>query len=44
MVNDIRSLNLSNCVAIVTYEVLRQKSYLNLSKTETIKGEDWLIK
>ncbi|MDI9517804.1 MAG: tRNA (cytidine(34)-2'-O)-methyltransferase [Erysipelotrichaceae bacterium] len=44
MVNDIRSLNLSNCVAVVTYEVLRQKSYLNLSKTETIKGEDWLIK
>ena len=39
-----RSLNLSNCVAIVVYEVLRQKEYIGLSRFETIKGEDWLNK
>ena len=27
MVEDVRSLNLSNCVAIVIYEILRQKNY-----------------
>ena len=40
---NVRALNLSNCVAIATYEVLRQQDYPNLSKTETQKGEDWLI-
>lgn len=40
---NVRALNLSNCVAIATYEVLRQQNYPNLSKTETQKGEDWLI-
>ena len=39
----LRALNLSNCVAIATYEVLRQQDYPNLSKTEKIKGEDWLM-
>jgi len=29
--NKIRALNLSNCVAIVLYEVLRQRKYPNLS-------------
>ena len=42
MIEGVRSLNLSNCVAIVVYEVLRQKNYVNLSKVETIKGEDFL--
>lgn len=43
MVADARSLNLSNCVAICVYEVLRQLDYPGLSKTEQIKGEDWLL-
>lgn len=37
-----RSLNLSNTVAIVVYEVLRQLDYPGLSKVEAIKGKDWL--
>lgn len=44
MVKDARSLNLSNCAAIIVYEVLRQLDYPNLSTHEEIKGEDWLIK
>ena len=40
--SNVRALNLSNCVAIATYEVLRQQNYPNLSKVETQKGEDWL--
>lgn|SRR5574344_1983008 len=39
-----RSLNLSNSVAIVLYEVLRQKNYFGLSTYESIKGEDFLFK
>ena len=35
---DVRALNLSNCVAIATYEVLRQQNYPNLSQTEPHKG------
>jgi len=42
MVIDARSLNLSNSVAIVVYEVLRQQNFLNLATHETIKGEDFL--
>ena len=42
MVANARSLNLSNCAAIIVYEVLRQLGYPNLSKTEQIKGEDFL--
>lgn len=38
-----RSLNLSNCVAIVTYEALRQVNFKNLSNKEVIKGEDFLF-
>lgn len=40
---NVRALNLSNCVAIATYEVLRQQKYPNLSLTETQKGENWLL-
>lgn len=40
---DVRALNLSNCVAVATYEVLRQQDYPNLTKTEPHKGEDWLL-
>jgi len=40
--SNIRALNLSNCVALVLFEVLRQQDYPNLSKVETIKGEDFL--
>ncbi len=41
---DARSLNLSNCVAIVLYEALRQQGYNDLSTHEAIKGEDFLRK
>lgn len=39
-----RSLNLSNCVAIGIYEVLRQQNYPRLSKVEVQKGADFLYK
>ncbi|QWB95515.1 tRNA (cytidine(34)-2'-O)-methyltransferase [Mycoplasmatota bacterium] len=40
----VRSINLSNCVALVGYEVLRQLSFPNLFKSEpeTHKGKDFL--
>ena len=41
---DARSLNLSNCVAIGIYEVLRQQSYPGLSKVEVQKGADFIYK
>ena len=44
MVPEARSLNLSNCVAIVAYEVLRQQNFPNLATSEAIKGPDFLIK
>ena len=44
MNDNIRSLNLSNSVAIVLYEVLRQKEYPALLKSEPFKGEDYLEK
>ncbi len=37
-----RSLNLSNSVAIILSEALRQQDFPNLSTTETIKGRDFL--
>ena len=43
MVPEARSLNLSNCVALVAYEVLRQQKFPNLSTHEAIKGEDFLL-
>lgn len=42
MVPEARSLNLSNCVAIIVYEILRQQKFPNLATSETIKGEDFL--
>ncbi len=39
---NIRSLNLSNCVALVLFEVLRQQDYPNLLRTEPFKGENYL--
>lgn len=42
MVASARSLNLSNTVAIVIYEVLRQLNFPDLSLVEVLKGEDWL--
>lgn len=39
-----RSLNLSNCVAIVCFECVRQQEYFNLSTQETFKGADFLSK
>lgn len=41
--SDVRALNLSNCVAVATYEVLRQLNYPNLSTIEPHKGENYLI-
>ena len=41
--DNVRSLNLSNCVAIMIYEVLRQQDYPNLYRVEPHKGEDWLL-
>lgn len=39
---DVRSLNLSNCVAIMVYEALRQLDYPGLSRVEQIKGENFI--
>lgn len=43
---NIRSLNLSNTVAIVMYEVMRQQGYPTLERfePEIYKGKDYLIK
>ena len=42
MNDHIRSLNLSNCVAVMLFEVLRQQDYNDLLRTEPFKGEDYL--
>ena len=42
MTENVRSLNLSNCVAIVLYEALRQQDYNDLLKTEPHKGENYI--
>ena len=42
MTKDVRALNLSNCVAIVTYEVLRQQDYRDLLRVEPHKGKNYL--
>ena len=44
MNSNIRALNLSNSVAIMLYEVLRQQNYHDLLRTEPFKGEDYLEK
>lgn len=43
MQKDARSLNLSNCAAIIVYEALRQFDYRNLKSEEVLKGSDFLI-
>lgn len=40
--DNIRALNLSNCVALVTYEALRQQDFPNLLKYDKFKGKDYL--
>ncbi len=42
MTADVRALNLSNCVAIVTYEVLRQQNYPNLLFDEPHKSKNYI--
>lgn len=46
MTEKVRSLNLSNTVAVLCYEVLRQQGYNDLfsHEPESLKGEDWLLK
>ena len=40
---NIRALNLSNAVAIVLFEVLRQQDFPNLLREEPFKGKDYLL-
>lgn len=42
MTGDVRALNLSNCVAIVTYEALRQQGYPNLLFDEPHKSKSFI--
>lgn len=42
MVASARSMNLSNCVAIMAYEANKQLGYPGLVKHEVLKGEDFL--
>lgn len=44
MSENVRSLNLSNCAAIVLYEVLRQQEYRDLLRDEPHKDKDFIIK
>ena len=44
MTENVRALNLSNSVAIVIYEVLRQQNFNGLLKEEPHKGSDYLEK
>lgn len=43
MTNKVRALNLSNCAAIVVYEVLRQQDYRDLLREEPHKDKDFII-
>ncbi len=43
MTSDVRSLNLSNCCALVLYEVLRQQEYAGLLFEEPHKDKNYLI-
>ena len=43
MTSDVRALNLSNCAAIVVYEVLRQQNYRELLFDEPHKDKDFII-
>ncbi len=42
MNDKVRALNLSNCVAIMVYEVLRQQNYNDLLFEEPFKGANYL--
>lgn len=42
MTSNVRALNLSNTVAILTYEALRQQDYKDLLRAEPFKGENYL--
>lgn len=44
MTSDVRALNLSNCCAIVIYEVLRQQNYKDLLQEEPHKKANYLEK
>lgn len=44
MNDNIRALNLSNSVAVMVFEVLRQQNYPNLLLEEPFKGADYLEK
>ena len=43
MTSNVRALNLSNCVAIVVYEALRQQNYRDLLFEEPHKDKDFII-
>ena len=43
MTSNVRALNLSNCCAIVVYEVLRQQNYRDLLFDEPHKDKDFII-
>ncbi len=43
MTDKVRALNLSNTVAIMIYEALRQQDYNDLLRTEPFKGKDYII-
>jgi len=43
MTDNVRSLNLSNCCAIVIYEVLRQQNYSDLLFDEPHKDKDFIL-
>ena len=42
MTSNVRSLNLSNCCAVVLYEVLRQQNYNNLLFEEPHKDKNFI--
>lgn len=42
MTENVRALNLSNTVAIMTYEALRQQNYNDLLRDEPHKGSDYI--
>ena len=44
MTDKVRALNVSNSVAIMLYEVLRQQNYPGLLFEEPFKGADYLEK
>ena len=43
MTCNVRSLNLSNCCAIVLYEVLRQQDYRDLLREEPHKSKNFIV-